>query len=264
MASRVWGSEVHAGSFGGHDGLTYYEGLTTRRPVDVRRPARGDRCGPTATFLVHGDRRISFTGVPGAASATRAASSDLARHPLRRPSHGVRLQQPRMDRGAVGTWLAGAVPVLANRWWSAAEIDHAVDVLEPVHVLTDTALDVDVPSESPAPDLRTAFDARPAEAGPHRSPTATPRHWSCSPRELGNAEGRRAVAPFGDRQPAQHPCPQRATPPPARRRLAAGREPRHDADVPRRRPVEPAHPLPHRRQDRHHRGPVRRAAGPRG
>ena len=54
-------------------------------------------------------------------------------------------------------WLAGAVPVLANRWWSAAEIKHAVDLLGPRHVFTDTELPVDTPTSALA-GLRAAFD----------------------------------------------------------------------------------------------------------
>ena len=35
------------------------------------------------------------------------------------------------------TWRAGAVPVLANAWWSVPEIDAALDTLQPVLVLAD-------------------------------------------------------------------------------------------------------------------------------
>ena len=62
-------------------------------------------------------------------------------------------------------WLAGAVPVLANRWWSAAEIEHAVDVLAPRHVLADTELPVDTPTTALG-DLRAAFDADSADDVP--------------------------------------------------------------------------------------------------
>ena len=55
-------------------------------------------------------------------------------------------------------WLAGAVPVLANRWWSAAEIEHAVELLAPRHVLARHRTPVDTPTTALA-DLRAAFDA---------------------------------------------------------------------------------------------------------
>jgi long-chain acyl-CoA synthetase len=65
------------------------------------------------------------------------------------------------------TWCSGAVPVLANRWWSAAELDHAVGLLQPRHVLSDIELTID------APCSRLAY-LRPALDSPGDGRTATP------------------------------------------------------------------------------------------
>ena len=43
-------------------------------------------------------------------------------------------------------WRAGAVPVLANAWWSAPEIDAALNVLQPVLVLADERGSAKVPA----------------------------------------------------------------------------------------------------------------------
>jgi hypothetical protein len=71
MALRVWGADVRRGSFGGHDGLTY-EGLT----YDEGPSTFGDLVAATEkwtdrTFLVHGERRISFTEFRAAIGAAR-------------------------------------------------------------------------------------------------------------------------------------------------------------------------------------------------
>ncbi|MCV7133718.1 acyl--CoA ligase [Mycobacterium hodleri] len=116
------------------------------------------------TFLVHGERRVTFAGFRAAAHAARAQLAGL----------GIRSGDRVMVFGYNGPewivalwalWLEGAVPVLANRWWSTAEIDHAVGVLAPTHVLADTTLDVPVPV-SPLGDLRAAFDGPAVEASP--------------------------------------------------------------------------------------------------
>lgn len=55
-----------------------------------------------------------------------------------------------------------------------AEIEHAVTLLAPAHVLTDTSLDVAVPT-SPLSDLTAAFDEPAIDAAsvPHTDPDAT-------------------------------------------------------------------------------------------
>ncbi|CAN5868536.1 class I adenylate-forming enzyme family protein [soil metagenome] len=155
----IWGSEVRAGTYRGHDGLLYDQGPSTFEDLIAATTAWTDR-----TFLVHGERRISFAEFRTAAQAARAQLTEL----------GVRsgdrvmvfgFNSPEWVVALWALWLAGAVPVLANRWWSVAEIDHAVRLLAPRHILTDMALSVDVPS-SALGELRAAFDADDRAPGP--------------------------------------------------------------------------------------------------
>jgi acyl-CoA synthetase (AMP-forming)/AMP-acid ligase II len=159
VTGQPWGAEVHAGSFGGHDGLLYEHGPSTFDDLLDGTTVWTDRA-----FLVHGERRISFAEFRGVVSATRPTLASLG------VGVGDRVMvfgynSPEWIVALWATWLAGAVPVLANRWWSQTELDHAVGVLKPVHVFTDTPLDVDVPS-SPLTGLGTAFDAATVEIRP--------------------------------------------------------------------------------------------------
>lgn len=109
------------------------------------------------TFLVQGDRRITFAGFRAAATAAVTYLADLGV----RPGDRVMVfgyNSPEWVVALWSLWLSGAVPVLANRWWSPAEIDHATTVLAPRLILTDSVLDTIAPSSELA-DLRPAFDA---------------------------------------------------------------------------------------------------------
>jgi long-chain acyl-CoA synthetase len=148
----VWGSEVGRGSFGGHDGLVYEEGPSTFDDLLAGTSAWTDR-----TFLVHGERRISFAAFRNAVAAARPMLGALG------IGVGDRVMvfgynSPEWIVALWAAWCSGAVPVLANRWWSPAELDHAVALLRPRLVLSDTELAVDAPT-SPLGDLGTAFDA---------------------------------------------------------------------------------------------------------
>jgi long-chain acyl-CoA synthetase len=157
MALRVWGADVHRGSFGGHDGLTY-EGLTSDEgPSTFEDLIAATEKWTDRTFLVHGEHRISFTEFRAAIGSARRIVDDLGiRSADRVMVFGY--NSPEWVVALWALWLAGAVPVLANRWWSAAEIKHAVDLLAPRHVLADTELPADT-SMTALADLRAAFDA---------------------------------------------------------------------------------------------------------
>lgn len=159
MPGSVWSSEVHPSSFGGHDGLVYDHGPSTFHDLLSATTAWTDR-----TFLVHGERRITFRAFRNAVEAARPTLAALG------VGAGVRVMlfgynSPEWIVALWAAWLSGAVPVLANRWWSAAEIDHAVDLLAPRHILADTSMAVDAPC-SPLADLRAAFDAPAGESLP--------------------------------------------------------------------------------------------------
>ena len=159
MPGPVWSSEVHPSSFGGHDGLVYDRGPSTFPDLLSATTAWTDRA-----FLVHGERRISFRAFRNAVEAARPTLAALG------VGTGDRVMlfgynSPEWIVALWAAWLSGAVPVLANRWWSAAETDHAVDLLAPRHILADTSMAVDAPC-SPLADLRATFDAPAGEALP--------------------------------------------------------------------------------------------------
>ena len=70
--ASVWGAEVRAGSYGGHDGLVYTGGPSTFDDLVAGTAKWTDR-----TFLVHGDRRIRFAEFRTAAHAARAHLAGL-------------------------------------------------------------------------------------------------------------------------------------------------------------------------------------------
>ena len=77
MALRVWGTDVREGSFGGHGGLTY-EGLTyDQGPSTFEELVAATERWTDRTFLVHGDRRISFAEFRAATRSARRIVGDL-------------------------------------------------------------------------------------------------------------------------------------------------------------------------------------------
>ncbi|MCZ8377311.1 class I adenylate-forming enzyme family protein [Mycobacterium sp. CPCC 205372] len=155
-----WDSDVVAGRYGGHDGLTYRRSPSTFGELVDATTRWTDR-----TFLVQGDRRITFGQFRTAASVCRQM---LHRNGIE-PGDRVMVfgyNSPEWVLALWSLWLTGAVPVLANRWWSDEEIHHAVGLVRPRHVFSDTPLTTDVPG-SALQDLSAAFDATPsAESAP--------------------------------------------------------------------------------------------------
>ncbi|MCV7229789.1 class I adenylate-forming enzyme family protein [Mycolicibacterium komossense] len=148
----IWGGDVRPGTYAGHDGLLYDQGPSTFAEL-----LAGTTVWTERTFLVHGERRISFAEFRAAAHAAGIQLRDLG------IGTGDRVMvfgynSPEWVVALWALWLSGAVPVLANRWWSPAEIEHALELLAPRHVLTDTALPIDVP-RSALDDLRTSFES---------------------------------------------------------------------------------------------------------
>jgi len=126
-----WGDEVVDGRHGGHPGLVYRV-----RPRSFAELVTGvDRWQPR-TFLVHGQRRISFGEFFAAVGAARDRLATLGIQPGDR----VLLQaynSPEWVLALWAIWAAGGVPVLGNRWWSAPEAAYCLAVVEPRVVVTD-------------------------------------------------------------------------------------------------------------------------------
>ena len=132
-----WGDEVVAGEYGGHPGQMF-----CRRPTTFAELLTGVERWAQRTFLVQGDRRITF--------GEFFAAIDFARERLVslniRPGDRVVVlayNSPDWLLALWAIWSAGAVPVLGNRWWSPREAAHSLDLVAPVAVITD------------APDLTT-------------------------------------------------------------------------------------------------------------
>lgn len=147
-----WGTEAQEARYAGHPGLLY-----RRSPATFADLVDGTRCWTDRTFLVHGDRRVSFAQFR---SALDVARQQLSQHGIERGNR-VMVFGYNSPEWVLAVWallLSGAVPVLGNRWWSSAEIEHAAGLLDLRLILTDTALDTDV-ATGPLADLASAFDA---------------------------------------------------------------------------------------------------------
>ena len=157
MPGEIWSHGVHRGSYGGHAGLLYDGGPTTFEQLITGTDVWTDR-----TFLVHGDRRVTYAGFRSAVAAARGMFAD------RGIGVGDRVvvfgyNSPEWIVALWAAWLHGAVPVLANRWWSTAEIEHAAHLLTPRHVFGDSAFGADV-AFTPLSELSAAFDTGAAAA----------------------------------------------------------------------------------------------------
>ena len=116
------------------------------------------------TFLVQGERRISFGAF---VAAVRTARQLLAPLDIR-PGDRVMLlgyNSPEWVLGLWALWSMGAVPVLGNRWWSEREAAHCQAAVGPRAVITDApalvagpVLDIAALSGCFTDDVDTALD----------------------------------------------------------------------------------------------------------
>ena len=154
-----WATETISARYAGHDGLLY-----RRSPATFTDLVTGTRCWTDRTFLVQGERRISYTAFREALGGGREQLAALGI----RPHDRVMVFGYNSPEWVLAVWallLSGAVPVLGNRWWSHREIDHACKLLDLRLILTDTPLDTATPS-CPLGDLASAFATPGAEAAP--------------------------------------------------------------------------------------------------
>ncbi len=127
-----WGDEVVESSYGGHPGLVYRQ-----RPQTFAELLTGVDRWAGRTFLVQGERRISFGEFFAAIHAARETLRPLGIQPGDRVVL-LAYNSPDWVLALWAIWSLGAVPVLGNRWWSQREIDHSIGLLGPKSVITDS------------------------------------------------------------------------------------------------------------------------------
>lgn len=165
----IWGERVVDSTYAGHPGRTY-EPAPTSFPQLLA--SVGDYEG--RDYLVQGDRRITH---PAFRAAIPTAAARLAAAGVR-PGDRVMLycyNCPEFVLAMWAAWWLGAVPVLANRWWSATELDHGLAVTDPVLVLTDAPeLVRGARRVEPLSALSIVWDQAPVDHSPTRVESDAP------------------------------------------------------------------------------------------
>lgn len=126
----MWGTEVARGS--GHPGFIQF----TPRPGATTDLLEGTTRWGDRDHLVQGGHRVSFRSLR---TAALAASARLAAAGLRRGGRMLLLARNSPD-WVVAFWASqylGAVVCPGNRWWSAEELSHAVDLVAPSVIVAD-------------------------------------------------------------------------------------------------------------------------------
>lgn len=107
-----------------------------RRPRHLREVLQLGRHWGGQTYMVQQDRAISYEGLLAGAS-TKAAM--LAERGVK-PGDRILILGWNSPDWILNFWACqamGAVPVLANAWWSAVEVAHAIALVEPAAALAD-------------------------------------------------------------------------------------------------------------------------------
>jgi len=138
---QVWGDQVSAADYAGHPGLMYRQ-----RPRTFAELLTGVDRWSHRTFLVQGDRRITFGEFFTAIGVARERLRTLDIKPGDRVAL-LAYNSPDWMLAQWAIWSVGAVPVLGNRWWSPREAAHSLELVAPRAVITD------------APDLTDGFGA---------------------------------------------------------------------------------------------------------
>ncbi|OZD59753.1 AMP-dependent synthetase [Rhodococcus sp. 06-1059B-a] len=130
-ADPIWGERVVDSTYAGHPGRMYQPAPTS---FPEMLASIGEYDG--RDYLVQGDRRITHTAFRAAIPTAAARLADAGV----RPGDRVMLHCyncPELVLAMWAAWWLGAVPVLANRWWSVSELEHGLMVTDPVLVLSD-------------------------------------------------------------------------------------------------------------------------------
>ena len=138
--SEAWGSEIAVEKIGGVPYRIY-----TRRPRRVEHLLAFAERWKARPHILQGERVVTFEEVRNAALAKGA---DLAALGVKGGDR-VFLLGWNSPEWVVNFWAclcAGAVPVLANAWWSAAEVANGAAALQPALVLADARAAEKIPA----------------------------------------------------------------------------------------------------------------------
>jgi long-chain acyl-CoA synthetase len=125
------------------------------------------------TFLVQGDRRLSFADVSGAIDRCAAGLADAGL----RAGDRLLLLTPNSPEWVVTFWATvklGAIVVLGNGWWGIEEIAHAVGLVGPRLVVADARRHAVLPAGTACLDVAAvrALVDDPGTASPVVTPAA--------------------------------------------------------------------------------------------
>lgn len=126
--TKMWGTDVVRGN----DGLLHFE----PRPRGIMAMLYGVERWGERDFLVHEDRRVTFDRF---LRAVRSSAHWLRKQDVAAGDRVMVLSynRPEFVLAVWSSWWLGAVPVLANRWWSGDEVKHALDICDPRLILRD-------------------------------------------------------------------------------------------------------------------------------
>jgi long-chain acyl-CoA synthetase len=139
-SAASWGTDVLETNVLGYPCVSY-----TRRRHRISELLYDGRRFPDRDYLVQGDRRLTFAEHE---SHVAAAAALLRSRGLRKGDR-VLIYGANSIEWVVTFWAileCGGVVVLGNAWWSAAELGHALDVVEPALVVTDDSRAESVPA----------------------------------------------------------------------------------------------------------------------
>lgn len=157
-APEQWGTDIETVEVGGVPLRMY-----AQRPRQIGSLlAYADRWGQRP-HIVQGEQTITFHELRNAVAAqvvSLHASGVI-------PGQHVMILGFNSPDWVVNFWASvsiGAVPVLANAWWSASELNDALEALEPVLVLADKRAAPSVPGQWPLGPWDADFTAAPADS----------------------------------------------------------------------------------------------------
>jgi long-chain acyl-CoA synthetase len=147
VAAR-WGREVESASVAGHFSLVY-----VHRPRSIAELLHDARRWGDRTFVVEGERRLTFSAFEAATNAVAARLRELG---IDKGDRVVLLAYNCLEWLAAfwALQLLGAVPVLANVWWGKEETRAALSSIKAAAVLTDRSGEQAVDEEFRPIDLR--------------------------------------------------------------------------------------------------------------